>query len=90
MSDSQISALVSATTKEKLDNFTRTHGMKKNFVIEEALLFYMKARTELPDEAFIPTRFTLDDASFDKLAERLNDAPSPNQALRDLMNASDD
>jgi hypothetical protein len=34
----QISATVSASTREKLDRFTESHGLKKNFVIEQALL----------------------------------------------------
>ena len=31
---SQISATISAATKEKLDRFTESHGLKKNFVVE--------------------------------------------------------
>ena len=55
MSDqSQISATVSVATKEKLDRFTESHGLKKNYVVEQALLYFMEARRELPDEALIP------------------------------------
>jgi len=57
MSDqSQISATISAATKEKLDRFTEHHGLKKNFVVEQALLYFMEARRELPEEALIPAR----------------------------------
>lgn len=39
MSDrSQTSATVSLATKERLDRFTESHGLKKNFVVEQALL----------------------------------------------------
>jgi hypothetical protein len=68
MSDqSQISATVSAATKEKLDQFTERHGLKKNFVVEQALLYFMEARRDLPDEAFIPTRLVLEEGAFDQL-----------------------
>jgi uncharacterized protein (DUF1778 family) len=83
--ESQISATVSAATKEKFDRFTESHGLKKNFVIEQALLYFMEARRDLPDEAFIPTRIVLDDEAFDRLAERLDAAPEPTDALRELM-----
>jgi uncharacterized protein (DUF1778 family) len=86
MSDqSQISATVSAATKEKLDRFTESHGLKKNFVVEQALLYFMEARRELPDEALIPARFVLDDASFDRVAKLLETPAAPTAALRELM-----
>ena len=72
MSDqSQISATVSVATKEKLDRFSESHGLKKNFVVEQALLYFMEARRELPDEAFIPARLVLDDKVFDRVVDLL-------------------
>ncbi len=59
-SQSQISATISVATKERLDQFTESHGLKKNFVVEQALLYFMEARRELPDEAFIPARIVID------------------------------
>ncbi len=86
MSDqSQISATVSAATKEELDRFTASHGLKKNYVVEQALLFFMAARKALPDEALLPTRLVLDDASFDRVVDLLDRAPPPTAALRELM-----
>jgi len=90
MSDqSQISATVSAATKEKLDHFTESHGLKKNFVVEQALLYFMEARRELPDEALIPTRFVLDDKAFDRVVTLLESPAAPTQALRELMRGQD-
>jgi uncharacterized protein (DUF1778 family) len=82
---SQISAAVSEATKEKLDRFTESHGMKKNFVVEQALLYFMEARRELPDEALIPTRLVLDNQAFDRVVALLESPPAPTQALRELM-----
>ena len=86
MSDqSQISATVSAATKEKLDRFTESHGLKKNFVVEQALLYFMEARKYLPDEALIPTRLVLEDKAFDRIVDLLDNPPAPTNALRELM-----
>jgi len=86
MSDqSQISATISAATKERLDRFTESHGLKKNFVVEQALLYFMEARRELPNEALIPTRLVLDEKVFDRVVALLESPPAPTQALRELM-----
>jgi uncharacterized protein (DUF1778 family) len=86
MSDpSQISATVSAATKEKLDRFTESHGLKKNFVVEQALLYFMEARRELPDEALVPARLVLEDRAFDQLVDELQAPVRPTEALRELM-----
>ena len=83
--ESQISATISAATKEKLDRFTESHGLRKNFVVEQALLYFMEARKELPDEALIPVRLVLDDKVFDRIVELLEHPPAPTKALRELM-----
>jgi len=86
MSDeSQISATISLATKERLDRFAERHGLKKNFVVEQALLYFMEARRELPDEALIPARLVLEDKVFDRVVALLDSPPAPTQALRELM-----
>ena len=78
-----VSATISATTKEKLDRFPEGSGPKKKYVAEQALLFFLASRRELPDEAFVPTRIVREDPAFDRLVERLRAPPPP--ALRELM-----
>ena len=90
MSQSQISATVSDTTKKKLDRFVRGHGLKKNFVIEQALLYYMEARRELPDEALLPGRLVLDDQTFKRIVEGLESPPPPTGKLKELLSAPSD
>ncbi len=82
---SQISATVSPATKERLDRFTESHGLKKNYVVEQALLFFMEARAQLPNEALVPTRFVLDDEAFDRIAALIESPAAPTDALRKLM-----
>lgn len=85
MSDeSQISATITAATKERLDRFTESHGLKKNYVVEQALLYFMEARKELPNEAFVPVRIVVDDKTFDRLVVQLGRPPKPTAALREL------
>lgn len=83
--EAQISATISMATRDKLDRFAEQLGLKKNFVVEQALLFFMESRRELPDEAFVPTRLVLDDDAFDALVERLESPPPPTERLRELM-----
>lgn len=86
MSDqSQISATISQATKDRLDRFAESHGLKKNFVVEQALLYFMEARREFPDEALIPARIVLDGEAFDRVVDLLERPPAPTKALRELM-----
>jgi uncharacterized protein (DUF1778 family) len=87
---SQISASISEATKERLDRFTESHGLKKNFVVEQALLYFMEARRELPDEALVPARLVLEGKAFDRIAELLASPPAPTKALRELMRGQGD
>jgi uncharacterized protein (DUF1778 family) len=86
MSDqSQISATVSPATKEKLDRFTERHGLEKNFVVEQALLYFMEARREMPNEALVPARLVLDEDAFDRVVSALDSPAAPTAGLRELM-----
>ena len=89
-SPSQISATISQATKDKLDRFAESHGLKKNFVVEQALLYFMEARRELPDEALVPARMVVEDSAFDRIAEQLSSPPSPTRPLRELMRGQGD
>lgn len=87
---SQVSATISEATKERLDRFTESHGLKKNFVVEQALLYFMDARRELPDEALVPARLVVEDQAFDRIARLVASPPGPTKALRELMRGEDD
>ena len=89
-SQSQISATISEATRDRLDRFAAHHGLKKNFVVEQALLYFMDARRELPDEALVPARLVVEDKVFDRIAELVTSPPAPTKALRELMSGQDD
>jgi S-adenosylmethionine:diacylglycerol 3-amino-3-carboxypropyl transferase len=83
--ETQLSVTVSGATRDKLDRFTANRGLKKNYVVEQALLFFMEARREWPDEAFIPSRVVLRSAEFDRLAKLIGRPKKPTRALVELM-----
>lgn len=85
---SQISATISAATKEQLDRFSERHGLRKNYVVEQALLLFMQARTDLPDEALVPARLVLDNADFDRIVKAIEAPAPPTDALRALVHGS--
>jgi uncharacterized protein (DUF1778 family) len=82
---SRVSARVSPATKESLLRFSESRGLKRSFVVEQALLYFMEARRALPDEAIIPARLVLAGTAFDKLLDRLKTPPAPKRRLRALM-----
>lgn len=83
---SQISVQVSSETKNKLNGFLQSQGLKQNFVVEQALLFFMEAKRSLPDDAFIPPRLVLGNEGFEDLVSLLEAPPSQTTALKQLMN----
>lgn len=89
-STAQVSASISPTTKEKLDRFTEERGLKKSYVVEQALLYFIASQHELPDEALIPRRLVLNEADFERVAQLLNEEPAPTPELRELMRGSQD
>jgi hypothetical protein len=56
MHTSQISASISDETRERLERYVRARGVKKGFVIEQALLHHLQALSELPEEVVVPAR----------------------------------
>jgi hypothetical protein len=83
--DTQISAFVSRETKDELERFVRATGMKKGFVIEQALRNHLRALREIPAEFAIPTQVILTRKSFEKvMGEIEHPSPAP-PALKRLM-----
>ena len=83
--NTQISAAISEETKALLEHYVEQYGLKKAFVIEDALLHHFQALKEIPEDVVIPSRITLTKASLEKLAKRLETNEKPTQALRDLF-----
>jgi len=89
MHTSQISASISDETRERLERYVRARGVKKGFVIEQALLHHLQALSELPEEVMIPARLVVDGESGGRILARLDSHEGPNEAMQDLF-AGDD
>lgn len=81
----QISANISPETRDRLERYVRARGLKKGFVIEQALLHHLQALGELPEEVVIPPRLMVTSASGERLLERLESQEAPNRAMRELF-----
>ncbi|WP_295390931.1 hypothetical protein [uncultured Thiodictyon sp.] len=81
----QISANISPETRDRLERYVRARGMKKGFVIEQALLHHLQAISEIPEDIVIPPRLVVTAASGERLLERLESQEAPNRAMRELF-----
>jgi hypothetical protein len=85
----QISAEISQSTKQLLERYSRAHGLKKQFLIERALLHHIQALEELPIGAIIPPRLVVSAASGRKIAELVTKRQKPTSKLVELMRGGD-
>lgn len=81
----QISAYISASTSEDLDRYVESRGMKKAFVIEQALRHYLRALRELPSEVLVPPQLVVEGEVFDQLVDRMQKPRPPTAAMRRLF-----
>jgi hypothetical protein len=86
MSETQISAYISETTKQQVERYAEAHGVKKGFLVEEALLHHLQALRELPQDIVVPPRLTVTSTSFAKVVALVKKPRLPTKSLRDLMN----
>jgi len=85
MADTQISAYVSDTTKERVERYVEAHGVKKGRLIEEALLHHLQALRELPADLIIPPRIVVEPNTLERVADLVKRPRKPTKALRELM-----
>jgi uncharacterized protein (DUF1778 family) len=81
----QISAQVSPSAKQLLDEFSALSGIKKNRIVEDALWFYVCARLELPESAMVPACMVLTERGAAVVERRLTEPPQATPALVRLM-----
>lgn len=85
MAETQISAYISEATKQEVERYAAAHGVKKGYLLEEALLHHLQALRELPADIVIPPRLTVTPKSFDRVTVLVKKPRRPTKALRDLM-----
>jgi hypothetical protein len=85
MAQSQISAFVSDATREQLEQFAEAHGVKKAYVVEQALLHHLQALRQLPADLIIPAQVAVDATSLERVGKLMRAPRKPTSALRTLM-----
>jgi hypothetical protein len=85
MAETQISTYISGSTKEQLERYAEAHGVKKGYLVEQALLHHLQALRELPADIVIPPRLTLTPKSFEMVTKLIKKPRKPTKALRDLL-----
>ena len=83
--ETQISAIVSATTKDLLERHVRATGVKKGHLVEEALRHHLQALHELPADAILRPRIVVSRRSGEEMGQRMTSRRRPTRELRKLM-----
>jgi uncharacterized protein (DUF1778 family) len=83
--NTQISAYISPETKKLVEEYTKSKGVKKAFLVESALLHHLQALKDLPVDVVIPPRLVVSRESGDMILERLENPPAPTEAMKNLL-----
>jgi len=81
----QISAEISESTRELLEKYARNTGIKKGFLIEQAVLDYIRALQQLPTDILVPVKIVLSRESAKTVVAHMKRPPKPTNRLRRLM-----
>jgi len=81
----QVSAYISEETKAQVEAYVKRHGVKKAYLIEEALQHHLQALREIPEDLIIPSRLVLTSEAMAQIAERIAEEEQPTEALKALF-----
>ena len=86
--ETQISALVSRSTKQLLEQHVRATGVKKGHLIEQALRVHLRALNELPIDVIVHPKLVVTRKSGAAILKQMARG-KPTEALSDLMRDGD-
>jgi len=81
----QISAYISEETKAEIEAYVKRRGVKKAYLIEEALQHHLQALREIPEDLVIPSRLVLTREAISQITERIEGKSKPTEALKALF-----
>ena len=81
----QVSAYISEETRAEIEAYVKRHGVKKAYLIEEALQHHLQALREIPEDLVIPSRLVLTREAMNQIAGRIEGKGEPSEALKDLF-----
>ena len=82
--ETQISAVVSRATKELLERHVRATGVKKGYLVEQALRHHLQALQELPADVIVHPKLVVTRKSGEAILTEIEKA-KPTEALRALL-----
>jgi hypothetical protein len=82
--ETQISAVVSRTTRELLERHVRATGVKKGHLVEQALRHHLQALQELPADVVAHPKIVVTKRSGDAILRQMESGKST-AALRRLL-----
>ena len=81
----QVSVRISEETKAEMEAHAKRLNLKKDHLIEQALLHHFQALREIPTDLVIPARLVLTDTAMADIAERIVEHSEPTEALKVLL-----
>jgi hypothetical protein len=81
----QVSAYISEETKAQVEAYVKRRGVKKAYLIEEALQHHLQALREIPEDLIIPSRLVLTSEAMAETSQRIGEAGEPTEALKALF-----
>lgn len=85
MHSSQISAIISDETRELLERYVATHGVKKSHLIETAVLHHLSALDSIPVDLIIPPVIEVSRTTGKAILDRIENPKRPTAAMRALF-----
>lgn len=83
--NTQVSAYISEETKAQVEAYAKRHGVKKAYLIEEALKHHLQALREIPEDLIISSRLVLTSEAMAQIAKRIATEKQPTEALKALF-----
>jgi len=81
----QVSAYISEETKAAIEAYVKRRGVKKAYLIEEALQHHLQALREIPEDLIIPSRLVLTGEAMAEIAERVIQEEQSTESLKALF-----
>jgi hypothetical protein len=81
----QVSAYISEETKAEIEAYVKRRGVKKAYLIEEALRHHLQVLREIPEDLVIPSRLVLTREAMTQIIARFDDKGEPTEALKALF-----
>ena len=79
----QISAYIKDDIKQRMEDYSSKTGIKKGFIIQNALSYYLNVVNDIPANQIVPTDIVLSQNEFERL-EQMHDK-EPTKELKELL-----